>query len=92
MPRLIKLSKEKAMEAIRKSDEKRKKIVRKADKLNQYKGYITGLAPDEVGKFKIQDNKEYFAVRANIKRAAIALKLEVKIQKREDYIYFWKEE
>ena len=55
------------------------------------KRYITNLAPYESGKLKIQDDKEGFAIRANLKRAAEALGLNVKIQKRENYIYFWKE-
>ena len=92
MPRLMKLSKDEAQEAIREADEKRKRVVRKAEKLEQYKRYITYLAPNEAGKFKIRDDKEYFAVRANIKRAADDLELKVKIQKRESYIYFWREE
>lgn len=71
---------------------KKKVYVRKAEKLNQYKKYITDLAPNEAGKFKIQNDKEYFAIRANIKRAAEALGLNVKIQKRENYIYFWNED
>lgn len=69
----------------------RKRYTRKAEKLKQYKGYITDLAPNEAGKFKIQNDKEGFAVRANLKRAVDALGLNVKIQKRENYIYFWKE-
>ncbi|MFC1955186.1 hypothetical protein ACFLWZ_01390 [Chloroflexota bacterium] len=66
--------------------------VRKAEKLKQYKGYINDLSPNEAGKFKIQDDKEGFAVRANLKRAAKALGLNATVQKRENYIYFWKEE
>ena len=70
----------------------KKKYVRKAEKLNQYKGYIIDLAPNEAGKLKIEKAKKYFAIRANIKRAAKDLGLNVKIQKRENYLYFWKEE
>ena len=92
MPRLMKVSKEEAQEAIEKADKRRKNIERKAEKLKQYKGYITSLTPNEVGKFKIKDDKEYFAIRANLKRAAKDLNLNVKVQKRENYIYFWKEE
>ena len=69
----------------------KKRYDRKAEKLRQYKRYITNLAPYESGKLKIQDDKEGFADRANLKRAAKALGLNVKIQKRENYIYFWKE-
>ena len=85
MPRLIKVSIEEAKKI-------KKRVVRKAEKLKQYKDYITDLTPKEAGKFKLQNDKEYFAVRANLKRAADALGLNVKIQKRDNYIYFWKEE
>ena len=84
MPRLMKVSIEEAKGI-------KKEYMRKAEKLKQYKGHITKLAPNEAGKFKIQNDKEGFAVRANLKRAADALGLNVKIQKRENYIYFWRE-
>ena len=85
MPRLIKVSIDEAKGI-------KKRIVRKAEKLNQYKAYLTNLAPNEAGKFKLQNDKEYFAIRAYLKRAADDLGLNIKIQKRENYIYFWKEE
>ena len=77
--------------SIEEAKDVKKRYIRKAEKLKQYKGYITDLAPTEAGKLKIQNDKEGFAVRANLKRAADALELNVKIQKRENYIYFWKE-
>lgn len=83
MPRLIKVSIEEARSV-------KKKYDRKAEKLKQYKKYITDLAPNEAGKLRIKDAKEGFAVRANLKRAAQALGMNVKVQKRENYIYFWK--
>lgn len=85
MPRLMKVSIEEAKGM-------KRKYIRKAEKLKQYKRYITDLAPNESGKFKIQNDKEGFAVRANLKRAADALGLNVHIQKRENHIFFWKEQ
>ena len=79
MPRLIKVRIEEAQG---------KRIVRKSKgKVSeQYKRHILALKEGEAGKFNIRDDKEGFAVRRRIERAADALGLKVTVQKRKDAI------
>ena len=64
----------------------------KAEELKQYIDYVTILSQDDSGRFKIQDDQEGFAVIANLKRVAKDFGLNVQIHKRENYIYFFKED
>lgn len=84
MPRLVKVSLKEAQG---------KKITRKSrgKVLEQYKRHILALKEREAGKFNIRDDKEGFAVRKRIERAAYALGMKVEVQKRKDAIYFWNE-
>ena len=68
-----------------------KKVAREAKKLEEYKRHINTLEQEEAGKLKIKDNKEGFAVRAGLKRAAQALGVKVEIRKRGNEIVFWRE-
>lgn len=85
MKRLIKIPVEEAKSM-------KKRVARKAEKLEQYKRHINSLAPNEAGKLKIEDDKEGFAVRAGLKRAAQALDMNIKIKKFGNEIVFWKEQ
>lgn len=85
MARLIKIPIEEAKQM-------KKRIPREAKVLEQYKRHINALGQNEAGKFKIQNNKEGFAIRARLKRAAQALGLNLVIRKRGNEIVFWKEE
>ena len=76
---------------IEKAKGMKREVKRKADKLEEYKRYINSLAPEEAGEFMLKDEKEGFALRAGLKRAAEALDMRVKIQKRGNYLYAWKE-
>ena len=67
----------------------RKRINRKAEQLEKYKGLITALEPTEAGKLKIDTKKDDYSIRAGLKRAAKSLGLDIKVQKRENHIYFW---
>ena len=58
----------------------------------RYKRHIQGLKEGEAGGFRIQDDKDAFTLRARLKRAAIALGINIKVQKRGDRIYFWRED
>lgn len=67
-----------------------KKIVeREAKVLEEFKQYIKSLTPNDAGKFEVKDNKDGFAVRANIIRAAKSLGLNVKVKKSGKVITFW---
>ena len=83
MPRLVKVSLKEAQG---------KKTTRKSrgKVLEQYKRYILTLKESEAGKFNIRDDKEGFAIRKRIERAAYALGIKVKVKKRKDTIYFYK--
>ena len=70
---------------------KQKQTPREARVLEKYKDYINALGENEAGQLKVQDNKEGFAVRAGLKRAAQALDVKVEIRKRGNEIVFWKE-
>ena len=85
MPRLVKVSIQKAQD---------ERITRKSRGriLEQYKRHILVLNEGEAGKLNIRDDKEGFAVRKRIERAADALGVKVRVQKRKDAIYFWKEQ
>ncbi len=56
----------------------------------EYQKHLLNLKDDEAGKFIIKDEKEGFAIRNRIKRAAESLKIKVKIKKVGREIYFWK--
>ena len=58
----------------------------------RYKKHIQSLNEGEAGGFRIKDDKDAFTLRARLKRAAKALGLNVKVQKRGNYIYFWRED
>lgn len=66
---------------------------KKAKVLEKYKDYISSLAANEAGQLKIQkeQDRQGFAIRAGLKRAAQALGVNVRIRKLGDYIYFWQE-
>ncbi len=74
---------------IEEAKEKKRVVNRKSDKLEEYKSYLKSLTSSEAGEFRIKDEKEGFALRAGLKRAAEALNLKVKIQKRGDHLQFW---
>lgn len=58
----------------------------------RYKRFIQGLKEGEAGGFGIKDDKDAFTLRARLKRAAKALGISIKVQKRGDHIYFWRED
>jgi hypothetical protein len=58
----------------------------------RYKNHILSLKEGEAGGFKTKDDKDAFTLRARIKRAAKALGMNVKVRKRGDRIYFWRED
>jgi hypothetical protein len=76
---------------IQKAKGMKREVKRKAEKLEEYKRYINSLTSEEAGEFGIKDEKEGFAIRAGLKRAAEALDVRVKIQKRGNNLYVWRE-
>ncbi len=56
----------------------------------EYEKHLLNLKDAEAGKFIIKDDKEGFAIRNRIKRAAESLKIKVKVRKVGREIYFWK--
>jgi hypothetical protein len=85
MPRLVKIPIEEAKSM-------KRNVARKAKVLEKYKSHIKSLNADEAGKFKIRDEKDGFAIRAGLKRAAHALGEKVTIRKRGNEIVFWRED
>jgi hypothetical protein len=66
-------------------------IQRKANILEEYKGYINGLAKNEAGKIKFKNYKEALAIRNRLKRASYALGINVKIKKFGNEVVFYQE-
>ena len=67
----------------------KKKVGRQAKILEEYKGYILAIDKAHAGKFTIENDKEGFAVRNRLKRAAEALNTDITIKKRGNEMYFW---
>jgi len=79
---------------IEEAEAKQKQVSsRRAKVLEKYKDYIISLEDREAGQLRIQKDhdKQGFAIRVGLKRAAQALGVEIKVKKLGDYIYFWKE-
>ena len=72
--------------------EKHRDILGKAEKLQKYADYLKILSKDDSGRFKVQDDQEESDVMSNLERASKELGLNIQIKKRENYIYFFKED
>ena len=59
--------------------------------LDEYKKYVVAIGPKEAGRFKVADDREGQMIRTRIKRAAVALGLNVVVRKRRNETLFWKE-
>lgn len=65
--------------------------IRESPALERYKRYIYKLNNQTAGMIRIKDNKEGFAVRALLMRAAKNTGITIKIKKVNNCVVFWKE-
>jgi len=66
-------------------------IQRKANVLEEYKGYIDGLAKNEAGKIRFKDYEEAIDIRNRLRHAAYSLGLRIKIKKFGNDVVFYQE-